>query len=167
MKQLYFIPKINLGLLFLTYPLDYLWRIYSRFKTSLNDALNLGCSPAYICSFKNAPRRNRGIEERFLFCVLPLTCCFNFSVSSRQVGCHLVNSWQLLVVLAEILAVDFFFNECSQCFDKTQLSIPREITEFLELFSDQLFPERNHIFLSLSGILSFCSQRSQLIAYWL
>jgi hypothetical protein len=50
------------------------------------------------------------------------------------------------VVLAKILAVDFFFNEGNQCFDKIWLSFPREITEFSKLFSNHLFPERISIF---------------------
>lgn len=92
---------------------------------------------------KRAPSGNKDIEELFLFRMFLLTC-FHFSVSSRQVGCHLVDFWQLSVVLAETLAVFWvFFNEGSQCFDKIQSFIPREIIAFLDLVFRPTFPRKD------------------------
>jgi hypothetical protein len=92
------------------------WGVYSCFKTPLKMHQPSAMVLHISVLLKSAPSRSVCIEELFLFQVSPLTCCFNFS--SRQVGCHLVDSWQPPVVLAKILAVDFFFNEGNQCFDK-------------------------------------------------
>lgn len=93
---------------------------------------------------KRAPSGNKGIEELFLFRMLLPPCCFHF-FSFLKAG-RLPSGWFLTALSSfswNFGSFLVFFNEGSQCFDKIQSFIPREIIAFLELVFRPTFPRKD------------------------